>query len=314
MCRSETILGLEQVDLVPGREEPRGSDTGDAGADHGYSQGVLLPGEGTSVYALRGDAHSRVYFPKRDGWTVIGTVRDPGRYSDTAWPGELFLERVDLAEPGSGRQLADRVIAAHGVPDVLLNNAGTLHFGPVEDEPPHVAEEVFRVNVLEPLELIRGLVPAMRDAGGGTIANVTSVGGRLAFPLFTTYNVSKHALEGYSEGLWHELALSNIRAKAIEPGFVETAIWDKSVRSRGGSPYEGSGPYAGAMATMAGFEGSIANRTTPQAAAEEIRSAILDSSDRLRYPVAAYAGALIRARRVIGELRVMRFFHKRWMG
>ena len=202
---------------------------------------ILITGVSTGI----GRACAELF--ARDGWKVIGTVRDPERYSGTAWPGEVILERVDLAEPGAGRRLADRVIAAHGVPDVLLNNAGILHFGPVEDEPSHVAEEVFRVNVLE-------------------------------------------------------------------PGFVETAIWDKSVRSRGESPYEGSGPYARAMATMAGFEGSIANRTTPQAAAEEIRAAILDPSDRLRYPVAAYAGALIHARRLIGELRVMRFFHKRGMG
>ncbi len=250
----------------------------------------------------------------RDGWTVIGTVRDAAPFAATTWPGEVRLEEADLSIPGSGRALAARVLAAHGTPDVLLNNAGTLDFGPVEDEDPARAEEVFRVNVFEPIELVRALVPAMREAGGGTVANVTSVGGRLTFPFFTTYNATKHALEGYSEGLWHELALSGIRVKAIEPGFVETAIWGRSVRDRGPEPYRGSGPYGPAMASMARFEGSIANRTSAERAAEEIRAAILDPSDRLRYPVAAYAAALIRARRWLGELRVMRFFHRRWMG
>jgi NAD(P)-dependent dehydrogenase (short-subunit alcohol dehydrogenase family) len=250
----------------------------------------------------------------RDGWAVVGTVREVSRMADAQWPGDVRLEEIDFAERGSGRALGDRVVAAHGTPDVLVNNAGTLQFIPVEDESPESVEELYRVNVFEPVDLIRALAPAMREAGGGTVVNVTSLGGRMTFPFFTTYNSSKHALEGYSEGLWHELQLSKIRVKVVEPGFVETAIWGKSVRSRGESPYQGSGPYGEAMASMARFEGSITNRSTPEQAAEEIRAAILDPSDRLRYPVAAYARPMLRARRWFGELRVMRFFHKRWMG
>lgn len=249
-----------------------------------------------------------------DGWAVVGTVRDRSRMSDIEWPGEVRLEEIDFAERGSGRTLAERVLAEHGTPDVVVNNAGTLHFGPVEDEAPDAVEALYRVNVFEPVELIRALAPAMREAGGGTVVNVTSLGGRMTFPFFTTYNSSKHALEGYSEGLWHELKLSNIRVKAVEPGFVETAIWGKTVRGRSESPYEGGGPYGEAMAAMVRFEGAISNRSTPEQAAEEIRAAILDPSDRLRYPVAAYARPMLRARRWLGELRVMRFFHKRWMG
>lgn len=249
----------------------------------------------------------------RDGWTVVGTARDPSRLANVAWPGDVHLEQSDLSVRGSGRDLATLALAAHGTPEVIVNNAGTLSFGPVEDEEPEAAEEIFRVNVFEPIELVRALAPAMREAGGGTVVNVTSLGGRMVFPFFTTYNASKHALEGYSEGLWHELQLSNIRVKAVEPGFVETAIWDKAVRGKGDSPYSGAGPYGLAMAAMARFESKISNRTSPEQAAEEIRSAILDPSDRLRYPVAAYARPLLRARRWLGELRVMRFFHKRWM-
>ena len=250
----------------------------------------------------------------RDGWTVVGTVRDASKMADVEWPGEVRLETADLAQRGSGRALAERVLSAHGTPDVLVNNAGTLEFGPVEDESSDSAEEVFRVNVFEPVEIIRALAPAMRSAGGGTVVNVTSLGGRMVFPFFGTYNASKHALEGYSEGLWHELQLSNIRVKAVEPGFVETAVWGKSVRNRGESPYEGTGPYGPAMETMVRFEGSISNRSTPEQAAEEIRTAILDPSDRLRYPVAAYARPILRVRRWLGDMRVMRFFHSRWMG
>ena len=68
------------------------------------------------------------------------------------------------------------------------------------------------------------------------------------------------------------------------------------------------------MEAMEGFEASITKRTSPADVAEEIFAAATDASDRLRYPVAAYAKPVLRARRWLGELRVMRFFHKRWMG
>ena len=62
------------------------------------------------------------------------------------------------------------------------------------------------------------------------------------------------------------------------------------------------------------FERSITKRTSPEDAAQEVYAAVTDSSDRLRYPIAAYAGPILRARRLLGDQFMMRFFHKRWMG
>lgn len=249
----------------------------------------------------------------REGWRVIGTVRDPERMAGATWPGEVVLESFDLDARGAGAELGRRIVDVHGCPDVLLNNAGMLQFGSVEDTEPEQIERLFRVNVFEQIALAMALVPAMRQRGSGVIANVTSLGGRMTFPFFATYNATKHALEGFSEGLWHELQPFGIRVKAIEPGFVETAIWGKVLPS---SPedVDASPPYRAYQMAMQGFESSITDRTPPAQAAEEIWRAVNDGSDRLRYPVAAYTRPLLLARRVLGELRVMRFFHKRWMG
>ena len=249
-----------------------------------------------------------------DGWVVIGTVRDASRFDPSAFAGDVHGESLDLSVEGSASALAERVLSAYGCPDVVVNNAGTLQWGPVELASAAEIESIYRVNVFSQIELIRGFVPAMRERGSGTIANVTSLGGRMVFPFFTIYNSTKHALEGFSEGLWHELAPFGIRVKAIEPGFVQTAIWDKTLRDASGRTKAGPPPYTEYMATMAEFERSISKRTSSSDAAKEVCAAIMDDSDRLRYPIGAYARPILRARRVFGDQFMMRFFHKRWMG
>lgn len=246
------------------------------------------------------------------GWDVTGTVRDTSAPIQ-ALDERVVLESLDLSTPGSATALAGRVLAGRGCPDVLLNNAGMVQFGAIEDVSASDFERIFQVNLFGQLELIRALLPAMRERGSGTIANVTSLGGTMTFPFFGAYNSTKWALEGVSEGLWHELAPFGIRVKAIEPGYVETAIWGKALPAQD-SDMGGSEAYRPYLRSMLGFEAAITERTSPQAAAAEIASAIGDTSDRLRYPVAAYARPITRARRLLGAQRMMRFFHKRWMG
>jgi NAD(P)-dependent dehydrogenase (short-subunit alcohol dehydrogenase family) len=248
----------------------------------------------------------------REGWKVIGTTRDPARYADVDWPGDVVLEPLELGEPDAARELGERVIGREGCPDVLLNNAGTLQFGPLETIGPDELERLYRINVFSQLELVQSLLPCMRERGSGTIANVTSLGGRIVFPFFAGYNSTKWALEGVTEGLWHELKPFGILVKAIEPGYVDTAIWGKVLPGED-EPIEGPEPYLPYMRSMRSFEGSITRRTSPEDAAGEVYEAVTDTSDRLRYPVAAYARPIVRARGTLGDQRMMRIFHPRWM-
>jgi NAD(P)-dependent dehydrogenase (short-subunit alcohol dehydrogenase family) len=269
----------------------------------------------TGVSSGMGLACANLY--ARRGWQVTGTLRDvskrPRGLDET-----VTLESLDLAVPGSAAALAERVLTQTGCPDVLLNNAGIVQFGAIEDVDASALERIFQVNFFGQVELIRSLLPAMRQRGDGTIANVTSLGGTLTFPFFGAYNSTKWALEGISEGLWHELKPFGIMVKAIEPGFVETAIWGKALPLTGSgatnAELPGSSAYRPYLRSMLAFEAAITDRTTPEAAATEIAAAIDDHSDRLRYPVAAYARPMAGARRVLGGQLMMRFFHRRWMG
>ncbi len=266
---------------------------------------ILITGVSSGI----GRACANLYAEK--GWSVAGTLRNtasrPGGLDE-----RVALFALDLSIPGSAANLAEAVVAGMGCPDVLVNNAGVSQFGPLEDVGSEEFRQLYEVNVVAQFELIRGLLPAMRERRSGTIVNVTSLGGRMTFPFFAAYNSTKWALEGASEGLWHEVKPFGIRVKTVEPGFVDTAIWQKMLP--GGEEPTRANPYAAYLRSMLKFEKRITHRTTPEAAAAEIAAAIDDPSDRLRYPIAAYARPIVRARRVFGDQFMMRFFHKRWMG
>jgi NAD(P)-dependent dehydrogenase (short-subunit alcohol dehydrogenase family) len=270
---------------------------------------ILITGVSSGI----GHACANLYAQR--GWRVAGTVRDASKRPDGLDEAVALLS-LDLAVPGSAASAADNVLAQAGCPDVLLNNAGILQFCALEDVSNEDLENIFQVNLFGQMELIRGLLPAMRERGSGTIANVTSLGGTMTFPFFAAYNSTKWALEGLSEGLWHELKPFGIRVKAVEPGFVETTIWGKALPGRRGARTDpgGTEAYQPYLRSMLDFEAAITDRTPPDAVAVEIAAAIDDASDRLRYPVGAYARPIVRARRVLGGQFMMRFFHRRWMG
>ncbi|MCJ7795414.1 MAG: SDR family oxidoreductase [Thermoleophilia bacterium] len=247
----------------------------------------------------------------RAGWEVVGTVRNLARETIAEWPSTVELRLLDLAAPDTIAPFAEALLAERGVPDVLVNNAATLLFGSVEDAGIDAIRGLFEVNVFSQIALTMTFVPAMRARGSGLIVNVTSLGGRLVFPLFGPYNASKHAMEGFSEALWHELKPFGIRVKAVEPGYIDTPIYRKAGVVPGGAG-AASQPYRQMQEAMLASERSIAKRTSPEDAAEELWQAVTDSSDRLRYPIAAYARRLLAARRLLGDQRFMRWGHGRW--
>lgn len=247
----------------------------------------------------------------RAGWDVTGTVRALAGSGVEGHPSSVRLRVLDLSQPDSPSRLAEEVLAESGPPDVLINNAGTLHFGPLEDAPSAEIQRVFQVNAFGQIALALAFVPAMRLRDSGLIVNVSSLGGRMVFPFFGVYNASKHALEGFSEALWHELQPFGIRVKVVRPGYVDTPIYEKA--SVGSAGVEvASEAYREALGKMVDFERRVTRRTRPEAAAEELWAVVNDPSDRLAYPIAAYARSLLLARRLVGDSRFLRIAHGRW--
>jgi len=135
---------------------------------------------------------------------------------------------ADLADSAALRDLALRAWDALGGVDVLINNAAVPKRRPVAALEPDEVEGVMRVNFFAPMRLTLALLPRMLARGSGLIVNVSSVGGRLGIIHETAYCASKFALCGWSEAMAVDLHGSGVAVKLIEPGPVDTEIWDQA--------------------------------------------------------------------------------------
>ncbi len=142
----------------------------------------------------------------------------------TAPGSEMFV--ADLADTSALDDLARRAWDALGGIDVLINNAAMPKRRNVIALDPAEAEDVMRVNFFAPMRLTLALLPRMLSRGSGMIVNVSSVGGRLGIIHESAYCASKFALCGWSEAMAVDLHHTPISVKLIEPGPVDTEIWD----------------------------------------------------------------------------------------
>jgi short-subunit dehydrogenase len=101
--------------------------------------------------------------------------------------------------------------------------------GPFEMSEPEQVKTQFDTNVLELMDICRTIIPIFRMQKGGTIINVASIGGRTAIPFYSIYNNSKFAVEGFSEALHYELHPFHIKVRIIEPGFIRTDFYNRSM-------------------------------------------------------------------------------------
>jgi NAD(P)-dependent dehydrogenase (short-subunit alcohol dehydrogenase family) len=116
----------------------------------------------------------------------------------------------------------DRVMAEHGRIDVLINDAGVITVGPVEHMRGYDFERAMSTHFWGPLYAMEAVIPIMRVQGEGRIVNISSIGGRVAFPHLLPYSASKFALVGLSDGMRAELARDGIRVTTVCPGLMRT--------------------------------------------------------------------------------------------
>ncbi|MBW0019352.1 MAG: SDR family NAD(P)-dependent oxidoreductase [Mycobacterium sp.] len=141
-------------------------------------------------------------------------------------PGSAMLV-ADLADTAAVARLAGQAWDALGGVDVLVNNAAMPKRRVVTELDPGEVEDVMRVNFFAPMRLTLALLPRMLERGSGLIVNVSSVGGRLGIIHESAYCASKFALCGWSEAMAVDLHGTGVSVKLIEPGPVDTEIWDQ---------------------------------------------------------------------------------------
>jgi NAD(P)-dependent dehydrogenase (short-subunit alcohol dehydrogenase family) len=151
-------------------------------------------------------------------------------------PDELARAKADLAPRGGAvltiacdlldaRQIQSavrQIIDRFGKIDILINNAGIIEVGPLENMTREDFDRAMRLHFWAPFELIAQVVPEMRIWGGGRIVNVSSIGGKVAVPHLAPYSASKFALTGFSDAIRAELARDNIQVTTVAPGMMRT--------------------------------------------------------------------------------------------
>lgn len=134
----------------------------------------------------------------------------------------------DITDAAVRQRLVDESVAKFGGIDALVNNAGYGTRGPVELVPVDLIRRNFETNLFSLIALTQLVVPLLRKRGGGRIVNIGSVAGRIARPLSSVYDSTKHALEAITDGLRGELAPSGIQVTLIRPGFIVSGFLDAS--------------------------------------------------------------------------------------
>jgi NAD(P)-dependent dehydrogenase (short-subunit alcohol dehydrogenase family) len=169
-----------------------------------------------------GSAVSRAALER--GYRVAATARDAASLGDLAerGPEQLLTLRLDLRDADSIHDAVARAEAHFGHLDVLFNNAGTATLGAVEELTDQLLRSQLETNLVGPLALTRAVLPGMRARGRGRILQMSSMGGRSAFPGLGAYHASKFALEGASIALAQEVAPFGIAVTLIEPGDFRT--------------------------------------------------------------------------------------------
>ncbi len=135
---------------------------------------------------------------------------------------EVLTVACDVTDQAQVEQMVARVRECYGDIDVLINNAGTIQVGPMEEMALADYEEAMNLHFYAPLYTTLAVLPDMRRRQSGRIVNIASIGGKIAIPHLLPYSASKFALVGLSEGLHGELAKDNIFVTTACPGLLRT--------------------------------------------------------------------------------------------
>lgn len=199
------------------------------------------------------------------------------------------------------------MVEAEGAVGVLVNNAGYSQSGAVETVSDERVRAQFETNLFAALALSRLVLPGMREQGWGKVVNVSSMGGRLAFPGGGLYHASKYALEAVSDAMRFELKGFGVDVILIEPGLIRTGFGAVAQREIGGRAAD-HGPYADfnravGEATAGAYEKGMLARLAgpPETVAETIERALGAKRAKARYTVTASAKALLALKAVLPD-------------
>jgi NAD(P)-dependent dehydrogenase (short-subunit alcohol dehydrogenase family) len=245
----------------------------------------------------------------KNGFITYATMRNldkSNKIIDLKQKEKLPLEvvKLNVTDDKSVKEAIEKISNEQETIDVLINNAGYGLVGPLEELSIQEFKEQFETNVFGVIRVIQEILPIMRKQRHGTIVNISSVAGRIGFPLTSAYVSSKFALEGLSESMAYEIEPFGIKVILIEPGVIKTNF-DGNLKigkkvSTTATTNNRNSPYADITEKrIAGFKPRFENGSPPIEVAKVILNVITSKNvpPESRYLVGNDAYKLIEIRK-----------------
>src|SRR5437764_4199265 len=226
------------------------------------------------------------------GFEVVGTSR---KASGVAQRNGVTLLDLDVTSDESVSTVVRRVIERFGRLDVLVNNAGTGAAGAAEESSVAQTQRVFDINFFGVIRLTRAVLPLMRAQGSGRIINISSVLGFVPAPYMAVYAATKHAIEGYSESVDHEVRGYGIRVLLVEPAYTKTGFDTNAVQPDAPLPVYAEQRQVFDRVLAKAMEGG----DDPTTVARSVVAAATDPKPKIRYTSGSTARRVSAFRRFV---------------
>jgi NAD(P)-dependent dehydrogenase (short-subunit alcohol dehydrogenase family) len=236
----------------------------------------------------------------RNGFYTYATVRNPNKSKKERIVNVASRERLplqviplDVVDNKSVKEAIGRITTEQGRIDVLVNNAGYLLLGPLEELSIEEFKEQFETNFFGAIRVTQAVLPTMRRHKEGVIINISSIAGRIGFPLSSAYVSSKFALEGLSESMAYEVEQFGIKVILVEPGVIKTNFANnlkigKKVATTSNRSIENSyySPYSEVIQKrIAGFKPRFESGSPPIEVAKIVLKALTSKNLHFRHLV-----------------------------
>jgi NADP-dependent 3-hydroxy acid dehydrogenase YdfG len=249
---------------------------------------ILITGASSGI----GKETAKLFHAK--GWNVVATMRNPETETELEELENILVAKLDVVDPSSIDHAVKEGIARFGQIDVLLNNAGYGAYGVLESFSREQIISQFDTNVIGLLDVTRAVLPHFRANKSGIIINVSSIGGKMSFPLGTLYHGTKFAVEGISESLRYEVEEFGGKVKIVEPGAIATDFTGRSLDFSNDESMTEYQPIVGKL--LAATQAMFGQASPASVVADVIYEAATDGTDQLRYAAGEDAKAIIAQR------------------
>jgi short-subunit dehydrogenase len=225
------------------------------------------------------------------GFTVFGTSR---RQMNDG-PRQVSMLTCDVTDDAAVYSLVSTVLSRSGRIDVLVNNAGIGLLGGAEESSISQVQALFDVNLFGVMRVTNAVLPSMRQRRQGRIINISSVLGLIPAPYSAHYAATKHALEGYSESLDHEVRAFNVRVSLIEPAYTRS-VFEQNTLAPDSMLKEYEQARAGARALL---RDAMTTADRPEVVAKAVLLAATATRPGRRYPTGKVARQISMLRRFV---------------